>query len=442
MYKYFGILFWKRFFNRSSKENLRVLKNKFLEINFLSKINQWYRHVFLYKKGRLFWHFNNFYQKYIQNIVIKRVNLLITKSLLFIFPKIALLKFLVPNIFVFKFKKVLFKSKKYQFLIRYLLSFKKAKKNKLYYSNLWSNYIDYPKVTVIVSVFNHDYTASHIAEKLINNKYVNQIIILEDGSTDNSYSEYRKLLKGVNHFILSSNDLNTLRTYDKAIKMSNSEFIVIMQDDDLFPEDEDTWLSQPLELFDHFQNLGLVGGWNGIDLGILDEIKKNEIDDFKFQTFVDKYGAKTINPSPAYCYKFKRKKTKKNEFDEINLTLDYRPLHFSPACDIGPYIIRKSFFEKIGGVDFSWGEPGKSSCWWDIDLCYRFWENGYEVINFPMHFHKGQGVIGSDQFYQKQSKQETLETNLRLLLHKRKKIFKSVSYTCEELNKNRFKVFR
>ena len=45
--------------------------------------------------------------------------------------------------------------------------------------------------------------------------------------------------------------------------MSNSEFVVIMQDDDLFPEDGDIWLSQPLELFDNFKNLALVGGWNG-----------------------------------------------------------------------------------------------------------------------------------------------------------------------------------
>ena len=57
------------------------------------------------------------------------------------------------------------------------MDFKKANL-KEYYSNLWSSYIDYPKVSVIVSVFNHDYTAEHIAKKLINNKHVNQIIVL------------------------------------------------------------------------------------------------------------------------------------------------------------------------------------------------------------------------------------------------------------------------
>ena len=68
-------------------------------------------------------------------------------------------------------------------------------------------------------------------------------------------------------------------------------------------------------------------------------------------------------------------------------------------------------------------------------MCYRFWERGYEVINFPMGFHKGQGVIGSDQFYQKQSKMETLESGLRLLLKRRKKSFLSVAKECKQLNK-------
>ena len=431
MLKYLSTSFWKRFFGRSLSENKKVIKNKLLEIQQTKKIVTWYHHVYLYKKGRLIWHLKQFFLKYFYPIFEKYINF---------FGNIT--RIILPKKLIFRFKVWCFESKKYQFLIRYFLDFKKAKERKNYYSKHWDSYIDYPKVTVIVSVFNHDYTAEHIAKKLINNKYVNQIIILEDGSTDESYKKYKELLKGVNHFILTSNDLNTLRTYDKAIKMSNSEFVVIMQDDDFFPHDEDTWLSQPLELFYHFKNLGLIGGWNGIDMAPLDEINDNEIDNFKFETFVDKYGAKTINPSPPYCFKFKTKKSFFNEFDEPNLTLDYRPLQFSPACDIGPYIIRKSFFENIGGVDFYWGEPGKSSCWWDVDMCYRFWENGYEVINFPMHFYKGQGVIGSDQFYQKQSKQETLETNLRLLLNRRKKNFKSISETCKELNKSNLRFFR
>ena len=342
---------------------------------------------------------------------------------------------ILPKKLIYKFKVKCFESKKYQFLIRGVLDFKKAKSRKEYYSKLWSSYIDYPKVSVIVSVFNHDYTAEHIAKKLINNKHVNQIIVLEDGSTDESYKKYKELLNGVNHFILTSNDLNTLRTYDKAIKMSNSEFVVIMQDDDLFPEDGDTWLSQPLELFENFKNLALVGGWNGIDMSPLNEIGENEIDNFPFQKFVDEYGVKTINSDPPFYYKFKSKKKYRDETHDPELDLNERSLQFSPACDIGPYIIRKSYFDEIGGVDFYWGEPGKSSCWWDVDMCYRFWERGYEVINFPMGFHKGQGVIGSDQFYQKQSKMETLESGLRLLLKRRKKSFLSVAKECKQLNK-------
>ena len=102
--------------------------------------------------------------------------------------------------------------------------------------------------------------------------------------------------------------------------MSNSSY-VIMQDDDLFPEDGDTWLSQPLELFDNFKNLA-VGGWNGIDMSPLNEIGENEIDNFPFQKFVDEYGVKTINSDPPFYYKFKSRKKYRDKTHDPKLDLN------------------------------------------------------------------------------------------------------------------------
>ena len=121
-------------------------------------------------------------------------------------------------------------------MIRHLLDFKKVKQKKQFSENKWKNYKDDSNLTAIVSSFNHEYTAKHICDRLKSIEAIDQIIILEDGSSDESLKIYKENLYDVNHFILYSNDLNTLRTYDKAIKMSRSKYVMIMQDDDIIPQ--------------------------------------------------------------------------------------------------------------------------------------------------------------------------------------------------------------
>ena len=419
--KYFKKKFWLEVSKLSKNEIKKriIAKAKYFFFRFASiiiiKINNFF--FFLYKKFLI--------PKYIIIIII-----------------IKFIKIILPKSFLIKFNHFLFISKKLQFLIRLTIDFSKAKKNKAFYSSRWKYYEDFSKVTAIVSVFNHDYTAKHISTRLVNNLNIDQIIILNDGSTDDSYNQFHKYLKDVNHFILTSNDLNTLRTYDRAIRMARSEYIIIMQDDDVFP-DGDSWLSNSLELFNRFKDLGLIGGWNTIDLKEMSRLSNEQIDQLTFKIFVDKFAAQGIDMSgPKYYSTFKEKqKLEYPEHPKLK-SINDKTVQFAPACDIGPFVINRKAFIESGGIDFSWGETGKSSCWWETDLCYRFWLNGYSVINLPMHFYKGQGVIGSDQFYQHDSKQKTLEEGLRVLLKKHKDNLQNFSETCFALNESSFKQLR
>ena len=78
---------------------------------------------------------------------------------------------------------------------------------------------------------------------------------------------------------------------------------------------------------------------------------------------------------------------------------------------------------------FYWGAENLAVV--DVDIQ----DFGKEDMKYQLSngFHKGQGVIGSDQFYQKQSKMETLESGLRLPL-KEEKSFLSVAKECKQLN--------
>ena len=420
--RFFSIDYWKHIFEHNSLKQIAILGILFFLRGF--------RIIYILNKTK----------HYLREKIRSNPNIL-KKNPLIIFL-CFLLKYITPNSILLVLKRKLFLSKTFQFLIRYFLSFNLAKKNKDFYSKRWSTYKDDCKVTAIVSVFNHDYTAKHISENLKNNKFIDQIIILNDGSTDKSYEEFRKYLYDVNHFILTSNDLNTLRTYDRAVKMARSEYVIIMQDDDIFPEGN-AWLSNSLELFNKIDDLGLIGGWNTLEMKSLSKLSDEDLKKFTFKTFVDKYSKECVdNEGPKFCHNFKDKFLLPYDEHPNLKESNYKTVQFAPACDIGPYIIKKNVFEDCGGIDFSWGEVGKSSCWWEIDLCYRIWKNGNSVINLPMHFHKGQSNIGSDQFYQNDSKLETLETGLIKLLKKHKEDLNKISETCNELNFSYFRKFR
>ena len=60
------------------------------------------------------------------------------------------------------------------------------------------------------------------------------------------------------------------------------------------------------------------------------------------------------------------------------------------------------------------------------------------MINLPMYFVKGQANVGSDQFYQSDSKKKTLETGLRKLILEHKDVFEDISAYCKKLNSVNF----
>jgi hypothetical protein len=46
---------------------------------------------------------------------------------------------------------------------------------------------------------------------------------------------------------------------------------------------------------------------------------------------------------------------------------------------VGPFFIRKSFYEGVGGFDHAYSEPGECGILFEADLCYRAWVAGWRV---------------------------------------------------------------
>jgi glycosyltransferase involved in cell wall biosynthesis len=173
-----------------------------------------------------------------------------------------------------------------------------------------------------------------------------ELIVCEDGSIDGSLEEWTRRLTQPNDFLIRSNDLHEIRTYNRAIDLARGEIICLMQDDDRPPRDGN-WLAEAADLFDQYPQLAIVGGWVGF-----------------MSYFADEYNA-PWHPTPR-SIPFENPKTG-------------RQFMFVENVNIGPYLLRKSIFAELGGFDPMFSEPGAPGICFESELCYRAWRHGYQV---------------------------------------------------------------
>lgn len=276
-----------------------------------------------------------------------------------------------------------------------------------------TSYTDNPKMSVIVLSFNHFNNIENTFEKLNNNKDIDEIIICEDGSIDESLDKWISLLNERKHIIIKTHDFNEIRAYDRAIRYSRGKIVCLLQDDDNILDDN--WVKNALDLFNKYPKLGILGGASAP---------------------TKKYNPDFVGQSCVKPFKFKD--------DTLNI-----PFMFACSVNKAPYFINKKLYEKIGGFDYYFSEPGNCGNQEEIDLCYRMWLKNYQVglykSNFdrsPIWSKKTEGQQGSVIFnnYYKQKK-KLLKSKDRLygnnlIEHKYKKNFKDVSSKVNKLNSN------
>jgi hypothetical protein len=260
-------------------------------------------------------------------------------------------------------------------------------KNRKAYLNKRSKYNENPKMSAILLSFNHEYNVEELYERLAKSKF-DEIIICEDGSVDGSMEKWVDLIEHKNHYILRSNDIHELRTYEKAIHMSEAKIFCLLQDDDVIPTDND-WLNYAQYLFKKYPKLAILGGARG----------------------------RTIN--------FDRDPTYGIDAGEIpykNPDSEYngRDLMFVENINIGPYFMRKDVFLELGGWDRRCSKAGEPGILFESEICYRAWAAGYQValINIPVKLDNGdRGTIIYDNTVSSMSdapvgKQGTRQRNL------------------------------
>ncbi|MEZ5081815.1 MAG: glycosyltransferase [Thermoleophilia bacterium] len=211
-------------------------------------------------------------------------------------------------------------------------------------------YTETPETSLIVQSFNHRKNIAGIVAG-VRRTSAEELIICEDGSVDGSEAAWAKEMPRPNDFIIRSNDLHEIRTYNRAVSLARGEFIGLLQDDDIPPGDG-RWVSDAVRLFRAHQDLAVLGGVaGGCALGASD-------DDVVYP------GGASFQPLDAIT----------SMDPETGI-----PFKFVDAVWIGPLFFRRDVFLELGGFDLRFSGPGEPGIWLDYDLCLRSWLSGRQV---------------------------------------------------------------
>lgn len=97
-------------------------------------------------------------------------------------------------------------------------------------------HMDNPSISVVLPLYNHaHYIASTLQSVLEQTSPVDEIILIDDGSTDNGFSiAYKMLRDEPRATLLQQENCGAEKTLNRAIGLSQSEFIAVLNTDDLF----------------------------------------------------------------------------------------------------------------------------------------------------------------------------------------------------------------
>lgn len=143
-----------------------------------------------------------------------------------------------------------------------------------------------PLVTVIVPSYNHEKYISYCIRSIVQQSYTNiQLIVLDDGSTDNSVSIIQKLSNEHGFYFEKQANLGLCKTLNKAIKKyAKGKYICIVASDDYWTLDK---VERQVAFLENNDDYAMVFGMVNIvndDNEVLGVLGENIIDlDLQFE---------------------------------------------------------------------------------------------------------------------------------------------------------------
>ena len=222
-------------------------------------------------------------------------------------------------------------------------------------------------VAAIILSHNHETTVTRIAHAL--DGEVDAIVIVEDGSTDNSYEVWREALRSHKDAkIIQTPDVHEIRAYNRGAKVANADVLCFLQDDDV-PNDHG-WSRRVVSLMDSFRKQRLA-----VLSGLATEVCQSEWGE-----------AQVEHPKAMKNPRVTRK---------IPYLHDGVPFAFATEAWLAPLCVRADVWHDLGGFDESLALSGEPGIGLDIHLSLRAGVLGYTIGVFGALFERGVGGHGT-----------------------------------------------
>ncbi len=228
-----------------------------------------------------------------------------------------------------------------------------------------------PLLTAIVQSFNHVGNVANISGALVSSAHVHEVVICEDGSSDGSLDAWVAALTGLRHFVVRSNNLHEMRAYNRAMRIADGRYVLLLQDDDLLPAD-DTWIATALQLLERYPHIGILGGYIG--------------------QLWDDQGGYEYGEQVSTHGGVRKGKTKPIPFVDPLLNV---PFMFVECAWNAPLFVRRDLILATGGLNLDIAKRGEPGVWQDCVWAYEAWSIGYTVAVYNAPFVRGVGGHGS-----------------------------------------------
>ena len=222
-------------------------------------------------------------------------------------------------------------------------------------------------IAAVVLSHNHETTVKRIADAL--DGEVDAIVVVEDGSTDNSYEAWRAALRShKNAVIIQTPDVHEIRAYNRGAAVANADVLCFLQDDDV-PNDHG-WSRRVVSLLNAFRDQRLA-----VLSGLATEVCQSEWGETQVE-----------HPKQMKNLRITRR---------IPYLHDGVPFAFATEAWLAPLCVRADVWADLGGFDESLALSGEPGIGLDIHLSLRAGVLGYAIGVFGALFQRGVGGHGT-----------------------------------------------
>jgi len=223
-----------------------------------------------------------------------------------------------------------------------------------------SKFDAYENLLCIFQTFNKSHLLKMVLTPFVEARFSN-VILFADGCIDESVVEAQALLTGKRHSIIVLNNLHEIHNYRFALTSEwgkQSEFALLMQDDDLYPADFQ-WLDYGLEMMKKDPKLVVIGFNGGANIKSINKAS----DTFTQDTFITNGVDYSLGNNA------------KGSFDNGPSKGEHLDFSYAQVSLRAPHLIRVAEFLQNTKFDPLF-EPFQDD---DSNYCLELWDKGFHV---------------------------------------------------------------